>query len=187
MKEHKIAIIGQIAKWKGQDVFIKAAKLLHPKHPELKFLIVGDVLFDKKEELEYKKHLIQMAEGCHYIEFLGYQDNIPSFIQTIDILVHASIREEPFGRVIIEGMAAKKPVIASALGGPLEIIEDGVSGLLYGAGSDVELAIQIEKIISNEELYNNISKQGYYSFQVNFNLRKTISLVESCLDRLLVK
>lgn len=117
MREFKVAIVGQIARWKGQDVFIKAAKLLHPKYPEIKFSIIGDVLFAKEEELQYKNHLIELAKDCNYIQFLGHRENVLELLKDIDILVHASTRAEPFGRVIIEGMASRKPVIAAGIGG----------------------------------------------------------------------
>ncbi|WP_162632672.1 glycosyltransferase [Paraliobacillus zengyii] len=181
MKEFKVAIIGQIARWKGQDVFIKAAKLLHLENPKVKFLIIGDVLFDKKGEHAYKKEIIELAKDCDYITFLGHRDDVSEMIKEIDIIVHASIREEPFGRVIIEGMAAKKPVIASAIGGPLEIIEGGVSGIFYEPGDYNELAKKIDIIIMDEQLYKDVAINGYLKFQHSFHVRNTVNLVERSL------
>lgn len=182
MKEFKVAIIGQIARWKGQDVFIKAAKLLHLENPKVKFLIIGDVLFDKQAEHNYKKEIVELAKDCDYITFLGHRDDVAELIKEIDIIVHASIREEPFGRVIIEGMAAKKPVIASAIGGPLEIIEDGVSGILYEPGDYMDLKIKIERIICDEKIYNSLAKEGYNRFSEKFNLNITISKIEEFIE-----
>lgn len=185
MKEIKVAIIGQIAKWKGQDVFINAAKFLHPKYPHLKFLLIGDVLFEKKEELEFKSHLMTLSRDCDYIQFLGHKENVLELIKEIDILVHASVREEPFGRVIIEGMASRKPVIVSGIGGPLEIIEDGISGVFYEPGNAKELAIKIVGLIEDERMYTLIANGGYQRFLEKFNIRSTVSKVEEYIELIL--
>lgn len=174
----KVAIVGQIAKWKGQDIFIQAAKCLHQKYPELKFLIIGDVLFNKEEELNFKQTIIEEASGCAAIQFLGHQGNVRPLLNDIDILVHASVRPEPFGRVIIEGMAAKVPVIASGIGGPLEIIEHGLSGLLYQPGNVGGLVEAIEYLLTDKQGYQKIANQAYQRFQNKFTIEQTVSLVE---------
>ncbi|WP_031536190.1 glycosyltransferase [Bacillus sp. MB2021] len=181
MNVFKVAIIGQIARWKGQDVFIKAAKLLHPKYPEIKFLLIGDVLFEKEEELQFKNHLLDLAKDCDYIEFLGHRENVLELLKDIDILVHASIREEPFGRVIIEGMASRKPVVAAGVGGPLEIVEDGISGLLYEPGNEQELAKKIQKLLMDQILYGRMALNGYNRYLKMFEIQKTILEVEQIL------
>jgi glycosyltransferase involved in cell wall biosynthesis len=178
VREFKVAIVGQIARWKGQDVFIKAAKLLHPKYPEIKFLIIGDVLFAKEEELQYKNHLIELAKDCNYIQFLGHRENVLELLKDIDILVHASTRAEPFGRVIIEGMASRKPVIAAGIGGPLEIIGDGISGILYAPGNDIALAEELAGLLEDTNKLNRIAEGGYKQFQKKFNLKTTVEQVE---------
>lgn len=178
MREFKVAIIGQIARWKGQDVFIKAAKILHSKYPQIKFLLIGDVLFKKEEELLFKDHLVELAKKCDFIQFLGHKENIQELMKDIDILVHASIREEPFGRVIIEGMAANTPVIAACLGGPLELIEDNVSGLLYPPGDYKKLAEKIEQLYLDNHLYLFLANNGYIRFRDKFDIRITVSQVE---------
>lgn len=183
VKEFKVvAIIGQIARWKGQDVFIKAAKLLHLENPNVKFLIIGDVLFDKDAEHNYKKEIVELARECDYIKFLGHRDDVAELIKEIDIIVHASIREEPFGRVIIEGMAAKKPVIASAIGGPLEIIENGVSGILYQPGNERELATEIANLLSNHDKYKALADAGYKQFLERFDIKITVANVEKYIE-----
>ncbi|MFP7473338.1 glycosyltransferase family 4 protein [Niallia taxi] len=182
MKEYNIAIVGQIAQWKGQDVFIKAAKILHDKFPYIKFLIIGDVLFEKKSEIDYKKELLSLSAGYNNIQFLGHQENIMELLTDIDILIHASVREEPFGRVIIEGMASKIPVVATNIGGPLEIIENGISGILYDPGDAITLAEIIVRLIGDKAYYEAISRGGYERFLKDFHIRKTVGNVEETIE-----
>jgi len=181
MKEFNVAIIGQIAKWKGQDIFIKAAKQLHSKFPKARFLIIGDVLFDKVEDKVYKSHLIELANDCKYIEFLGHRNDVQELIKGMDLIVHASTREEPFGRVIIEGMAAKKPVIASCIGGPVEIIENGINGILYKPGDIDALQISIEKVLTDRVLYKELCDNGYKNFVNRFEIHRTVKEVENVI------
>jgi glycosyltransferase involved in cell wall biosynthesis len=74
------------------------------------------------------------------VEFRGHRDDIAAELAPIDVLVHASITPEPFGQVVLEGMSAGLPVVASRAGGPEEIISDGVNGLLYPPGDVIALA-----------------------------------------------
>lgn len=174
----QIAIIGQIANWKGQDVFIKAAIKLHNEFPDINFLIIGDVLFDKNEEVKYKNGLLGLAENHDYIKFLGHRNNVREIINDVDIIVHASKRAEPFGRVIIEGMASAKPVIASKIGGPIEIIEDGVSGILFDPDDISALTNSIKELVIDKEKYSKIAEGGHKRFIDNFDIRITLQEIE---------
>ncbi len=120
-----IANMGRLEEWKGQHIFLKAAAGLIKNHINLRFMIIGSgsrekALKDLAEELNIKE----------FVEFKGFVEDVPCLLKDIDILVHSAIEPEPFGRVIIEGMAAGIPVIATDVGGPKEIIEDGKDGFL---------------------------------------------------------
>jgi glycosyltransferase involved in cell wall biosynthesis len=90
------------------------------------------------------------------IHRVGFQDNIPLWMQAMDVVVHASDRE-PFGMVILEAMALGKPVVAGAEGGPQEIITDGVNGLFAPFGDDQRLAQQVYRYIVEPRLAHRIS------------------------------
>jgi glycosyltransferase involved in cell wall biosynthesis len=71
---------------------------------------------------------------------VGFSTDVNGHLAQFDALVHASVIPEPFGQVVVEGMAAGLPVIATEAGGPSEIITDGVNGLLYTPGDVAALA-----------------------------------------------
>jgi glycosyltransferase involved in cell wall biosynthesis len=105
-------------------------------------VIVGDALFGDAE-VAYGEGLRGLAEEldvAHRVEFRGHREDIIREMRALDILVHASITPEPFGQVVIEGMSAQLPVVASRSGGPEEIITHGVDGLLYSSGDVAALA-----------------------------------------------
>jgi len=74
------------------------------------------------------------------VEFRGFRENVAEELERLDVLVHASIIPEPFGQVVLEGMSAGLPVVASGAGGPAEIVAHGRTGFLYQPGDAEALA-----------------------------------------------
>lgn len=148
-----VGIIGRLAPWKGQDVFLRAFAQAFPTG-EHRAVIVGAPLFGEAE-VAYAEALRRLAEElgiAHRVEFRGHREDIVREMRSMDILVHASITAEPFGQVVIEGMSAQLPVVASRGGGPDEIITDGVNGLLYPRSDVAALAQILARLDANPEL-----------------------------------
>lgn len=136
-----VGIVGRLAPWKGQDVFLRAFARAFPEGRQTA-VIVGGPLFGEAE-IAYAQGLRRLAEELGIagrVEFRGHRDDIVQELREMDVLVHASKTPEPFGQVVIEGMSANLPVVASRGGGPEEIITDGVDGLLYARGDITALA-----------------------------------------------
>jgi len=148
----------------------------------MRFLIIGDVLFDKEDERKYKQYLLELSADYPAIKFLGYRNDIEDLLEDIDVLVHASTREEPFGRVILEGMASHKPVVASGIGGPVEILEDQLSGILFKPGNHLELATYLAMLLNDKNKYNFIAENGYQRFRDMFDIRQTVANIESVIQ-----
>ena len=85
--------------------------------------------------------------------FAGFVDDIPSLLTDTDVVVHASVIPEPFGQVVLEGMAAGLPVVAAAAGGPLELIAHDVNGLLVPPGDRDALADQLRRLALDRALH----------------------------------
>jgi glycosyltransferase involved in cell wall biosynthesis len=81
-------------------------------------------------------------------------------MRALDVVVHASVNPEPFGRVIIEAMALERAVIASAAGGASEIVEHGISGLVHRPGDAQSLADAIDVLLADTELRVRLGKAG---------------------------
>ena len=130
------AIFGRLSRWKGQDVLIRAALRI----PHLTVWIVGDAFFTDDDRAYAEELKVLAAPAGARIRFLGFREDVPALMRSADLIVHASTAAEPFGRVLVEGMLAGKPVIASDAGGPREIVEHGVTGLLVPPGNAPALA-----------------------------------------------
>ena len=141
LKPLRVGMVGRIAPWKGQHVFVEAFARAFPDGTE-QASIIGAPLFGSAEE-RYLEEVRTLGEHLGLegrLIFTGFREDVDAELAQLDVLVHASVEPEPFGQVIIEGMAAGLPVIASAAGGPLELIEHGVDGWLYPAGDTEALA-----------------------------------------------
>ena len=130
----KIGILGRIVEWKGQHIFLSAANILLNRGIVAEYQVIGASLFG---EDEYQSKIYKQAEKLDSrIKFLGFRLDVSKILRNLDILVHCSTLPEPFGQVIIEGMAEGLPVLATNAGGVKEIIKHGVDGILSPIGDD---------------------------------------------------
>jgi glycosyltransferase involved in cell wall biosynthesis len=131
-----VGMVGRLAAWKGQDVFLRAFARAFPDG-SARAVVLGSAMFD---EGDYPQQLERLVDGLglrEMVDMPGFVEDVRAHLCQFDVLVHASVIPEPFGQVVVEGMAAGRPVVASDAGGPSEVITNGVNGLLVPAG-DVE-------------------------------------------------
>lgn len=139
-----VGLFGRITPWKGQHVLISALAQL----PDVHALIVGDALFG---EVEYKESLRRLAEElgvADRVHWLGYRFDIPQLMRMVDVVVHTSTAPEPFGRVIIEGVLAGRPVVASNHGATRELLGEDSSWLVTPADPDA-LAAALRRLLTS--------------------------------------
>ncbi len=141
-----IGAFGRLQRWKGFHKLLSVLPSLLNAESKVVVVLVGGA---NKREPDYGPELAAFAKAKgieQYILLPGHQKNVPVWMQAMDVIVHTS-SEEPFGMVIVEAMALAKPVVASAPGGPEEIISDGVNGLVVKATDSAALAAAILKYI----------------------------------------
>lgn len=147
-----IGVVARLQRWKGIHRFVEAASLAAARHSGLYFVVVGGPHHSEPDYLDELKALAANEQLAGKIRFAGHRQDAPLWMQACDILAHTTTGVEPFGMVIIEGMALKKPVIAAKAGGPLEIIEHGVNGLLAVPDRVDELSDCMLKLVRDREL-----------------------------------
>lgn len=141
----RVAMLARISPWKGQHVLLDALAALPPGVIEA-CDVFGGTLFG---EDNYLKALREKAARGGLIETVRFRGHVPSASRQLtkfDVLVHASTLVEPFGNVVVEGMAAGCIVVAAAAGGPAEVITDGVDGFLYPPGDAGALATVLQRV-----------------------------------------
>jgi glycosyltransferase involved in cell wall biosynthesis len=125
-------VVGMVARmqhWKGVHVFVDAMAEVLRLRPDAHGVIVGGRHALEPEYPEFVDARINAHGLTGRVWRVGFQRDVPLWMQAMDVVVHAS-DHEPFGMVVIEAMALGKPVVASASGGPREIVTDGVDGFL---------------------------------------------------------
>ena len=99
--------------------------------------------------------------------------------------MHAAIEPEPFGRVILESLALRVPMVATALGGPLEIIEDGLSGYLVPAKDPDALAARVGDLLRDRSLADRMRAEGRRRVEERFGLEPYIQSIVDVYDQAL--
>ncbi|WP_054031627.1 glycosyltransferase family 4 protein [Desulfatitalea tepidiphila] len=181
-----IGLIGNIRRWKGQELLIDALNLVNEEMSDFYCLLVGDTGKNSSTDTEFEKHLLNKitTHGLeHKVILTGYRNDIPDIINALDIQINASIKPDPFPHVILEGMSSGKPIIATNLGGAVESIEHGVSGFLVPPESE-QIAEKILVLIKNSSIRKSISKNAL--LRVNkFTMVRTIEKIEKIYKGLL--
>ncbi|MGH9415318.1 MAG: glycosyltransferase family 4 protein [Terriglobales bacterium] len=165
------------APWKGQEVFLRAARQVLDQAPEviarrLCFVLAGGDIYDthghgaRRAELEQLSRQLALEAA---VRFTGYTTDIAGAFAALDVAVHASTRPEPFGRTLIEAMAAGVPVIAARCGGVPEIVDHGIHGVLTAPGDPEALAQAMLALAHNPAQRSRLALAGRDRVERQFN------------------
>jgi len=155
-----VGVVGHVQGWKGQAVVVEAIREVKSILPEIRCLIVGGVHRNGTEYAEEIHRFVEEHRLQQNVIFTGFRADVPNLVAALDIVIHASVTPEPFGRVILEGMALGKPVIATNLGGVLEFVHDGVTGRLVPPGDSKALAEAVVGLLGNRPLRDRLGENG---------------------------
>ena len=140
-----VVVVGRLTRWKGQDVFLRALADVAVR-PSQVYLVGGTHFGEEAFRDELRNLSIELDLP---VIFTGHVDDAGSYMRKADVLVHCSVISEPFGQAIVEGMNAGCAVIASRSGGPSEIVEAGVNGLLVDSGDQAQLTAALDELIAD--------------------------------------
>jgi glycosyltransferase involved in cell wall biosynthesis len=146
-----VGVLGRLAPWKGQDVFLDAFARAF-RGTDVRGHVIGSAMFGEDAYAQLLEKRVQQLGIAHQVEFRGFREAIHTELAQLDILVHCSVIPEPFGQVVLEGMAAGLPVIATNAGGPAELITNGSDGVLIPPGDAQALAEAMLRLQGDAEL-----------------------------------
>lgn len=185
--ERLVGIVGNIKAWKGQEVVIRAMALLRDEFPDLKCLLIGDT---SPKEGDYREQMAALARELgvgERVHITGFRSDVANYINALDIQIHASVEPEPFGRVLLEGMALSKPLVASNGGAVPEIVVDGVTGLLFAPGDSAALAAALRALLADPQRAKAMGAAGYARLRAEFSIERNIELTQQLYADLLKK
>ncbi len=177
-EEHFILLAGYPWYRKGVDVLIRAFKLITAQFPDYKLKLMG--YYPDRELLNH------LAAGCPQIEFLAPRpyDEALKVIRGCSLYVLAS-RSEAMGRVLLEAMAARKPIIASAVDGVPYYIHDNDNGLLFQSENVEDLAAKLAILLSDKELQTRLAKRAYEKAFSEYDEQSYVRSFKTMLQSLL--
>ena len=158
----RVGLVATFARWKGHYVFLQALARL-ASDTSVRGYIIGGPIYQTHgsqcslRELEQEARRLGLAGK---VGFTGFLEDTSAAVRSLDILVHASTQPEPFGMVIIEGMACERAVVASRAGGASELLEEGRNALSHPPGDAAALAQQILRLARDEQLRRRLGKAG---------------------------
>ena len=163
-----VGMIGRINWWKGQTSLLQCAVLLAPGHPTLRFLMVGGTYDgDNRVRDELLAGIAQHGlQGVVVVQ--DFRPDIGNVLADIDIFVLPSTEPDPFPTVVLEAMAAAKPIVAFRHGGVCEMVEDNVSGLLCTPGQPAEMAAALAELVADPELCQRMGQAARQRLQALF-------------------
>jgi glycosyltransferase involved in cell wall biosynthesis len=174
-----IGTAARLVPLKGIVHLIRAFSFLRSEFPFVRLEIAGT----GPEESALKQEAAKLGlDAC--VRFLGWQSDLTSLFAKWDMFVLPSL-EEGFGIALVEAMAAGLPVIGTTVGGILEIVEHGKTGLLVTPGDPHALADQIATLLRDTEERKRLGLAGWARVRNNFSQESMVSAVEAIYERLL--
>lgn len=183
----RIAYASIVLPYKGPHVLINALKRLHDLGIDFTCSIAGTST-DQKFVEQLKQFVV--AHGMdHKIQFLGFlsRENLKNLFARKNVLVFPSTFQEPFGISQVEAMAAGLAVVTSGTGGAKEIVEHGVSGIIFESENDESLANKLIGLAKDTQRWQTIAQAGQRRALELFNIERSVDAIEACFEELLKK
>lgn len=182
-----VLLVGRVNSWKGQRLLIDAAERLRFRHPDAQFLLVGDAPPGQGRLVVELKQEIQRRNLVGYVRHLPHQVDVGRLYVAADIVVVPSTRPEPFGLVAAEAMACARPVIAADHGGVTEVVEAGLTGLLFEPGDAEKLAWALQVLIEDRARAREMGRMGQVRQRALFTRERMILAMDRVWSQLIAR
>lgn len=168
---------GQLHRVKGIDCLLKAFARIHPEFPEYSLVVGGEG--PERGRLERDARMFQLARHVRFRSWCDRSELLTEFA-TCSVYVLPSLAES-FGIVVLEAMASGKPVIASNIAGPRNVIRHGVDGLLFEPGNATELAECLRRLLADVNLRSRMGAQGRQRVAEHYDIQPVCEAMERTL------
>lgn len=179
-----IVSVGYFIPWKGQDTLIRAFAKLHERYPHWRLCLIGKPIFQFQNEQERLEALGRSLGVDSHLHFLGERQDIVATLPAFDLFVCPSTME-PFGRVILEAMAARVPIVATMAGGIPGIVRQNQEALLVPPSDPEAMAEAMAKLLTHPELGERLAHNAYQRLTECFTLEQTARQVVEAYHQLL--
>ena len=173
-----LACFGSLHPLKGHEYAVKAMPEILRTYPTARLLLVGEG--GERSRLEQLGRTLALEDS---LVMPGFQPNVPAIMPLVDVCLHPSV-DEAFGIVLLEAMAARKPVVATNVGGIPEIVEDGRTGLLVSPRDPSAIVDAVCALLGDEPLRKRMGAAGRARVEREFTIRQTVRSYEKLWDEI---
>jgi len=182
-----VGVVGRLHPQKGQADLLHAAALLRPEvRARCRFVCVGGSSPGYEQYPSKLRALAQELGLADRVEWRGFVEDARRLTASFDILALPATQPEGLGGVLLEAMAARVPVIATRAGGPAEVIDHGVNGLLAPAQNPAALARALEQLLGDPQLRRRLGDAGRLAVEQRFSATRAAAAVEAIYGELLM-
>lgn len=167
---YTIAIVGRLTPLKGHTFFLRAMAKVVRAMPNVRIWIIGDAPAGKEVYRNELKTLAKRLGIQEHVEFLGNRKDVPQLLSQADVLVLSTVTQEAFGRVILEAQAVGVPVVATSVGGVIDIIDDEKTGLLVLAKDPDGMAKAVMRLLNDRKLATQLAEAAQVKLREKFTL-----------------
>ena len=184
-----ISNVGRIDWWKGHEYFVRSIADVVRQQPKTKALVVGGV-DSTMRNAAYHQEVLTMVQQLgldEHVIFTGFRSDVPQIMAMSDLIVHSASEPEPFGRVVVEAMLAARPVVATAAGGVLDIVEDQVIGLTVPPKDAAAMAGAIQFLLQNPTQARAMGERAQQEARRRFSVEQHVAGVQRVYEHVLAE
>lgn len=182
-RQFAFATIGQLTPRKGQLETIRAFHRVSQQQAEVRLLIVGTAIFEHDQQyFELLKTEVTKLGLQQKVLFLGQRSDVNAVLAASDAVIVNS-RQEPFGLVALEALAAGKPVVAASVDGIPELMKDGETGLLTPDGDEQALVNAMQRLMRDSALYEKLARLGHIHVATQFTCAVYMQKLQQCYTK----
>lgn len=182
-----VGMAARIKPWKGQECFLRAAAKVLQEMPETRFFVVGDVFAGEDHYREQMLALIDELGIREHVFVAGFRTDLPQVIAAFDVFVLPSTLPEPNATVLLAAMAMAKPVVATAIGGTLETVVDGKTGILVPPGETDLMARAILELLRDPKKRRQYGDAGRHRQEDMFSISAYADQIQGFYDEILAE
>jgi len=177
-----VGMVGVLARWKGQEVFLRAAREIAGQARDVRFVVVGAEIYRTSGHGDFAADLRRLTRELGLdavVAFTGHRADVPEVMRALDVVVHASTEPEPFGRVIAEAMACARPVVWARGGGADEIVgPTGLAALGVDRGNPAALAAAIARALAEPDAARRWARAGRARIAERFDIDRHVERIQ---------
>jgi glycosyltransferase involved in cell wall biosynthesis len=170
-----VAFVGRLNRWKGAEILVEAAALIKANGILAKVIIAGDAPAGEESRVGDLQDRIERAALEEHVEVIGFCDDVPALLATVDVVVVPSLWPEPFGLVTAEAMRAGRVVVASRHGAATELLDGGSSGVLVPPGDVPALAAALKRLAQDPELRQRLGAAARRRIETVFTRERFVA------------